>query len=796
MLKKSVIKIAVSLSLLASLLILAIGTSRASAQTVQERGLKIKVGATRADVDSGRAQNVQLWAVLIGVSRYKNGDQNLGGYQIQNLKSAADDAQAIYEFLRSEEGGSFPEDHIILLKDENATKAEVEKALAKLKETKPDDFFITFIAAHGVLAPRFDTKIGKTVEIPYFVLYDTDPRDMAATSLPMKAFEEAVRATPAKKGLVLTDTCHSAGVQMAGRGGEATTRANSYLTEELKKNDASGVGYIWAADQTEVSLENSELNLGQGSGHGVFTYCLLEGWRGSADVSPPDGLVTFVELKNYVRDKVPQMTENAQHPGGNSTSIETNDIPVSAVPTTCKDPANCGSVVIRAPEVDGVTVAIDDAPAGTVNSKIAITRRVPAGDRNLSFTVGGMKRQRMARVEPGKSKFIEVNLTFSQSDEDSLVPPPDSVVNVYFGEEKAPAKEAKESFLDGVDAFNRQEMETAIQKFNDAIRKNNAPYADALVYKGRAEQSLGRKTDAVTSFQQALAVRKSDYETEAFLAEARFNLNLDPAEVERSLRSIIRRHPDWDYPRVVMGDILFFRKDYVGAERELSKAIRNNPKSAPAHLILADVLTYQDSKEKRERAVKEAQQALELFNAISKKKVSAARSLKGLSISHLIFGGGRYRNNTAMAEANHMVAKTIARKLQFMLYQDDAATLPQADLDIALMAINAAKELAKTDKTRLALVRETNALIYFLKEDPTRAIEEGEAALKMMEMLPETHLTLTQAYVSNQRFAPAVDHLTRYISLSKAQMSADELKKYQEELNYLTKKRDANRQKK
>ena len=140
-----------------------------------------------------------------------------------------------------------------------------------------------------------------------------------------------------------------------------TTRANSRLTDELKKNDATGVGYLWAADQTEVSLENSELNLGQGSGHGVFTYCLLEGWRGSADVNPPDGLVTYVELKNYVRDKVPEMTNNTQHPGGTNTSIETNYIPMSAVPTTCKDPANCGSVVIRAPEMDGVNVAIDDA---------------------------------------------------------------------------------------------------------------------------------------------------------------------------------------------------------------------------------------------------------------------------------------------------------------------------------------------------------------------------------------------------------------------------------------------------
>src|SRR5581483_279756 len=221
---------------------------RLRAQDLQERGLKAKVGATRTEYKSGAAKNVNLWAVLIGISRFKNGDQSVGGVQIQNLKSAADDAQAIYDYLRSDEGGGFSEDRILLLKDEGAMKEAVEQALAKLRQSKPDDFFVLFIAAHGVLAPQFDTQQGRTIETPYFILYDTDPRQMAATGLPMRAFENAVQTIPARKGLVLTDTCHSAGVQLAGRGGEATTRANSQLIDELKKSDAQGVGYLWAAD--------------------------------------------------------------------------------------------------------------------------------------------------------------------------------------------------------------------------------------------------------------------------------------------------------------------------------------------------------------------------------------------------------------------------------------------------------------------------------------------------------------------------------------------------------------------
>lgn len=763
--------------------------ARAQAQGLQERGLKPRVGATKTEIKNG-AKNINLWAVLIGISRFKNGDQKVGGVEIQNLKSAGDDAQAIYDYLRSDEGGGFVDDHILLLKDEGATKDAVQQALDKLRQSKPDDFFVLFIAAHGVIVPQFDTKEGRTIETPYFILYDTDPRQMAATGLPMTVFKNAVQTIPARKGLVLTDTCHSAGVQLAGRGGEATTRANSQLIEELKKNDAQGVGYLWAADQTEVSLEDPDLNQGEGQGHGVFTYFVLEGMRGNADQNV-DGVVTFDELKKYVREKVASYTENKQNPGGNTTSIETNDIPVAIVPTDCKDPANCGSLVIRAPEMEGVNVAIDDKPAGVLSRRAEITRRVPVGDRLLAFSVGNSRQLRRTSVQPGKSKFVEVNLTFTTSNDDALVAPPDSTESVYFAEDKQPSKEAREDFLDGVDAFNRQEMEPAIQKFNAAIKKNNGAYADAFVYRGRAEQSVGRKADAVASFQQALALRKTDFETEAFLAEAKFNLNFDPAEVEQSLRGIIRRHPEWEFPYVVLGDVLLFRKDYIGAERLLTKAIRINPKSPPAHLILADVLTYQDSKEKRARAVVEAKEALNLFNEVSKKKVSAARSLKGLSISHLIFGGGRFRNTSALAEAQHMVAKTIARKVY---YTEDAADT-DGELSVALTAINAARDSAKADRTRLPLVLETSALINFLKGDMARAIADGEAALKLKD-LAEAHLTLTQAYASNQKFAPAVDHLTKYIALSRAQLSPDDINRYQEQLMHLIKMRDANRQKK
>ena len=45
----------------------------------------------------------------------------------------------------------------------------------------------------------------------------------------------------------------------------------------------------------------------------VFTYYLLEGLRGKADVNK-DGIITVDEVYNYVSINVPKATGQAQHP--------------------------------------------------------------------------------------------------------------------------------------------------------------------------------------------------------------------------------------------------------------------------------------------------------------------------------------------------------------------------------------------------------------------------------------------------------------------------------------------------
>lgn len=769
------------------------------AQDERARELRIKVGATPEESKGGN--DVQLWAVVIGVSRYKNGDQTTSAGQIPNLKNAGDDAQGMYDFLRSPNGGNFKDvsegGHLVLLKDENATKANVERELAKLKQARPNDYFVLYIAAHGALVPQINHQTNTTEEVPYFVLYDSELGNMANTAIRMEVFRKVVSEIPAKKGLVLSDTCHSAGVQLQGRGLNTTIRANAKYLEEMNKIP-SGVGFLSAADQTELSYELDSLNAG------VFTYSLLEGLRGNADTNN-DGMVNFKELKDYVSDKVAELTERKQRPQANTTSVAANYIPISIVKYAgATTPGSTfGTLVVRTPDLDGVEVSIDGKLQDTLNNRTQSSIKVAAGNHTLSFVKGGMKRDVQTTVEAQKSKIVEVNLSFSEGEEDALVEATNKQVNVFLREDKVPSKDAKDYFLKGVDSFNKQKFDVAIDLLNRAIQANSGAYADAYVYLGRAQQSSGKERAAVESFKNALTLRPSDFETRTLLSEAKFSSGDNVEEVITELRDVIKRHPNFDFARVVLADVLLFRGEMTTAEMQLRAAIRINPKSPPAHMILADVLTYQDSFEKQKEAPKEAQKALELFQEVAKKQVSVAKGLRHLSLSHIIFGGARYTNDKALAEANHIAGKTLMNLVEYAL--NNVQSLPESKtyLDQSRTYLLESAKLAQTagDKRRAVLVQAAIAQNNLLREDVQGAIKDGEIALKMAETVPdlkdfcEAHLTLSNAYNSDQKYPKAVEHLQKYLSGCGNQLSADQRQKIQEDIDQLKRQKDANRKK-
>jgi len=784
----------------------------ASSQT-RERGLSVKVGATKEDLTAKR--DVNLWAVVIGVSRYKMGDQNVDGNQISNLKNAAEDATEIYKFLRSPEGGSFPESNISLLVDDQATKANIEAALDKLKQSKPDDYFVVFIAAHGVIWQERGAS-GRTEEYPYFVVYDTDPRAIAKTSIRMESFKRTVNSVPAKKGLVISDTCHSAGVMLdsGSRGLAVTQRAQNQWLEELKEIPR-GVGYLSAADQNESSLEKDDL------GHGVFTYCLLEAVRGNADFDA-DGKVTFEELRTYVRDEVPKMTDNRQHPQYATTMLSANNLPLSVVTYPevgkCSAASPCGTLRITNPEVEGVEILIDDKSLGPLATGGQRTIRVPAGERRLTLAKGSVKQTQAAKVEPNKTTSYEINAAFTQSNAEEVVEQTAQQKTVYLGEEKQPTKDAEKKLQEGVDLFNKQKFQAAIALFNEAIKLNGGGYHQAFTYRGRAEQSLGAKEDAIKSFTEALAVRPTDYQTKTLLAEAKFNAGRNTEEIANELRAINKRYPLYDFAYVVLGDVLFARGDKIGAEKALRKAIGINPKFPPARMILAHVLMSKDPAAKFidmgkevnampfKEATEQAEESLRLFNEVAKKKVSALKAAKSLSISHLIFGGGRYEDNSALAEANYILGKAYTRYAGW-----EEGNLPDAVrmsyIDKGRVNIQEALRLSQNspDKMRQFLSLWISADNAFLKGDSPRAIKDAEAALKLADAMPNVELSgdrfelytiLYQSFYTSQEYTKAAEALRKGLNIYGNRLPADERQRIADMLREVEERGKANRKKK
>lgn len=81
------------------------------------------------------------------------------------------------------------------------------------------------------------------------------------------------------------------------------------MTEALKdlKQNYQGVVFFAASKDNEDSIEMD------GVWHGEFTYSLLDGLKGNADVPPKDQIVYINELGNWVRAQVRKLTGEKQH---------------------------------------------------------------------------------------------------------------------------------------------------------------------------------------------------------------------------------------------------------------------------------------------------------------------------------------------------------------------------------------------------------------------------------------------------------------------------------------------------
>ena len=245
------------------------------------------------------------WAVVIGVGRYQSTD-------IPSLRYTVADAESLYQLLIGP--GGFKKEHVLLMTDRTdkpPTLRNIKWALGTFlaRSAKKDDMVLIFFAGHG--APEVDQRgVERDGLAKYLIPADADPDDLYSTALPMDEMQTIFGRVEAERMVVFLDACYS-GAAGGRTFSSKRTRAVNLDDQFLERLTRSkGRAIITASRPSEVSIELPEL------GHGIFTYYLVEGLKGAADLNK-DGIITVQELYEYVEQKVSAKSRSVggnQHP--------------------------------------------------------------------------------------------------------------------------------------------------------------------------------------------------------------------------------------------------------------------------------------------------------------------------------------------------------------------------------------------------------------------------------------------------------------------------------------------------
>ncbi|MCY4753154.1 polysaccharide deacetylase family protein [Pelomonas aquatica] len=310
-------------------------------------------------------------ALVIGINQYTAWPR---------LSHAVRDAQAMRDTLVTRFG--FAADHVTLLTDADATRANILKALndrfGDPKRVKRDDRVFVFFAGHGSTR-----KLPSGREVGYIVPVDAGLNNLQADAIAMPQLQEVAEAITAKHALFVIDACYS-GLGLT-RGGSAAADSNFARTNARR---------IGRQMMTAGGADQQVADDGPG-GHSVFTWTLLQALSGKADLNG-DGLITATELAAYVAPAVSAIAHQTPAFGslpGSEGGEFVFELPVA------QEPALSGAVAQLDDRASRLALKVDEASSAG--------RQVATAASAVQVTIKGLdgKDQALAaptvRVDPG-----------------------------------------------------------------------------------------------------------------------------------------------------------------------------------------------------------------------------------------------------------------------------------------------------------------------------------------------------------------------------------------------------------
>ena len=491
------------------------------------------------------------YAVIVGIARYKNLTAK------QQLQFPERDAQSIKTILINPEGGSFKEENVHVLIGPQATLARVRDEIDNWLPSKaqPGDRVLIYFAGHGFIDP----SNGKG----YLAPYDIDPRHIDTTGYPMEELASVMGGKiQATSKILFTDACHSGAISP-----EDTQKVNQKLTDLT-----TSLFSLTASRDRESSFETSDLE----GGHGVFTYYVVKGLEGAADLSPRDGVVTADELQEYVHTQVREYVAanggGSQNPtsgrGGYDPNMLLSYVPANADPAVAPAP-KFGGLIFES-NADGVEVFLDGNSVGVLNKgKTIPVPGLPPGQHTVQGVKNGYEPDgpRQVTVYPGREDPVSIKI---------LVP-------------RHHNKEAMDLVMQGNKEYLKDANYTKAAATFEKAFQLDPTYSQAAYYLGRAYNALYQEPKAEVYFKKALEI-DPDY-TEARATYA--GMLLDTGSVDEALiqiNTVLVRDPNNVDALTQQAQALRFKALYPQSIEAARKAVQLAPTLAEPHLWMADSL--------------------------------------------------------------------------------------------------------------------------------------------------------------------------------------------------------------
>ncbi|NLR91922.1 caspase family protein [Flammeovirga agarivorans] len=253
-------------------------------------------------VNGAARKNHKNWAVIVGVANYR--DEEL------RLNYTNDDAYKMYAFFKSKEGGNIPEDQVILLIDEDATKNGIESSLKELySQAGEEDAIYFYFSGHGSTQHLVAQDCDATVK-PYYETVGNEDIPVVPGLVTHALVKKVMQESKAKYKFCIVDACHSGSLAADKANHSETIIANMDAPVQHYQNLSDidkGEVFILSSKGEETSVEASSKR------QGVFSYFLINALYGQADKNK-DLYVTVSEAFAFTRENVRDYTDKQQTP--------------------------------------------------------------------------------------------------------------------------------------------------------------------------------------------------------------------------------------------------------------------------------------------------------------------------------------------------------------------------------------------------------------------------------------------------------------------------------------------------